>query len=48
LEALAACFPDRELVPVDCRVLIEQHGSLHCVTMQYPSGIDPANVDLIH
>ncbi len=32
---LKQAFPDREIVGVDCRVLIEQHGSLHCVTMQY-------------
>ncbi len=36
--ALAPCFPDREVVPVDCRALIEQYGSLHCVTMQLPRG----------
>jgi agmatine/peptidylarginine deiminase len=29
-------FPDREIVPVDCSILITQHGSLHCVSMQYP------------
>ena len=28
-------FPDREIVGIDCRALIKQHGSLHCVTMQY-------------
>ena len=32
-------FPGREIVPVDCRPLICQHGSLHCVTMQYPAGV---------
>lgn len=32
---LQLAFPDREIVMVDCRILIEQHGSLHCVTMQY-------------
>ncbi len=32
-------FPDRDIVPIDCRPLIEQHGSLHCVTMQYPIGV---------
>jgi agmatine/peptidylarginine deiminase len=26
-------------VPIDCRVLIRQHGSLHCSTMQYPVGV---------
>ncbi len=30
-------FPDREIVPVDCLKLIEQGGSLHCVTMQIPA-----------
>lgn len=38
-EVLAAAFPDREIVGVDCRVLVRQHGSLHCVTMQYPAGV---------
>lgn len=28
-------FPDHEIVPVNCEVLIRQHGSLHCLTMQY-------------
>lgn len=35
-EVLQLAFPDREIVGVDCRVLIRQHGSLHCVTMQVP------------
>ena len=38
-EALAAiqeAFPDREIIGIDCQVLVRQHGSLHCVTMQYP------------
>ena len=33
---LQSIFPDREVVGINCRVLIRQHGSLHCVTMQYP------------
>ncbi len=33
---LKISFPDYEIVPVDCRALIRQHGSLHCVTMQFP------------
>lgn len=33
---LAQAFPSREIVGIDCRALIKQHGSLHCVTMQYP------------
>ncbi len=36
IEVLRVAFPDREIVGVDCRVLIKQHGSLHCVTMQFP------------
>ena len=38
LRMLADLFPDREIIGMDCRPLIEQHGSLHCVTMQYPAG----------
>lgn len=39
IAALEKCFPDHEVVPVDCRALIAQHGSLHCVTMQLPEGV---------
>jgi agmatine deiminase len=38
LQRLRPAFPDRELIPIECRALIEQFGSLHCVTMQIPSG----------
>lgn len=33
---LQQAFPGRDIVGIDCRVLIRQHGSLHCVTMQFP------------
>lgn len=36
-KVLAEAFPKYEIVGVDCRVLIRQHGSLHCITMQYPA-----------
>lgn len=36
---LAEAFPEREIIGIDCRALIKQHGSLHCVTMQYPEGV---------
>ncbi len=36
---LAAVFPKKDIVGIDCRALIRQHGSLHCATMQYPRGI---------
>jgi agmatine deiminase len=41
-EALATigdAFPGREIIGIDCRTLIKQHGSLHCVTMQIPKGV---------
>ena len=41
-EAIAICeraFHGRDIVPIDCSVLIRQHGSLHCVTMQFPEDI---------
>ncbi|MGH8430707.1 MAG: agmatine deiminase family protein, partial [Solimonas sp.] len=37
LRRLRPCFPGREVIGVDCRTLIHQYGSLHCVTMQIPS-----------
>ncbi len=36
---MADLFPDREIVPINCRALVLQHGSLHCVTMQIPEGV---------
>lgn len=39
LERLRECFPFRDIVAVPCRPLIEQYGSLHCVTMQFPAGV---------
>ena len=36
LRLIAQAFPDREMVPIDCRAVIRQHGSLHCCTMQFP------------
>lgn len=37
LARLRTAFPQHEVVGVDCRALIEQYGSLHCVTMQIPA-----------
>ncbi|NCC09769.1 MAG: agmatine deiminase family protein [Bacteroidia bacterium] len=36
---LQEAFPHHEIVGIDCTALIKQHGSLHCVTMQYPEGV---------
>jgi len=38
IQQVQKAFPDREIVGIDCRALIKQHGSLHCVTMQYARG----------
>ncbi|WP_272960283.1 agmatine deiminase family protein [Barnesiella viscericola] len=38
-QVLQQAFPDREIVGIDCSPLIRQHGSLHCVTMQYPQNV---------
>ena len=38
LETLRQALPDHVIVPVYCRPLIKQHGSLHCATMQFPRG----------
>ena len=38
-EVLQEAFPEYEIVGIDCRTLIKQHGSLHCVTMQYPASV---------
>ncbi len=37
---LQQCFPDRDLVKIPCLPLIQQFGSLHCVTMQFPAGVE--------
>lgn len=39
LERIAQAFPGREIIGIDCLPLLEQHGSLHCVTMQLPQGV---------
>ena len=33
---IANAFPDREMIGIDSRTIIRQHGSIHCCTMQYP------------
>lgn len=38
LAQLRLCFPDREIIAIDCLPLIQQYGSLHCITMQLPAG----------
>lgn len=35
--ALQDAFPGYEVVGIECSALVKQHGSLHCVTMQFPA-----------
>lgn len=39
LVRLAGCFPNREMVAVPSKPLIRQYGSIHCMTMQFPSSV---------
>ena len=41
LACIGQAFPGREVVGINCLPLLEQHGSLHCVTMQLPAGVLP-------
>lgn len=38
-EVLQQAFPSREIIGIPCEALIQQHGSLHCATMQYPENV---------
>jgi len=35
LDIFTKTFPSRKVIGVDCSVLIRQHGSLHCVSMNF-------------
>jgi len=39
LSTLSAAAGDRQVQGIPCRPLIEQGGSLHCITMQLPQGV---------
>ncbi len=41
---VVAAFPDREVVAVDASVIVRQHGSIHCLTMQLPEGAIKTNM----
>lgn len=36
MEVLREAFPGREIIGIDSRTVVRQHGSLHCCTMQLP------------
>ncbi|QOL24474.1 agmatine deiminase family protein [Thalassotalea sp. LPB0316] len=35
---MAKAFPEHEIIAINCLPIIEQYGSLHCLTMQLPKG----------
>jgi len=39
VSVIGTAFPGRQIIAVPCRPLIEQHGSLHCITLQLPKGV---------
>lgn len=39
LNIISEAFPHHEIIPLDARTIIRQHGSIHCLTMQYPIGV---------
>lgn len=39
MEIIQQAFPQRKIIGIDCNALIKQHGSLHCVTMQFPKTV---------
>lgn len=39
LEVISQAFPGYEIMGIPCLSLIEQGGSLHCITMQIPEGV---------
>ena len=39
LQTIAQAYPYREIIGIDARTVIKQHGSLHCLTMQFPQGV---------
>lgn len=38
IQQISIAFPNREIIPIDSNIIIRQHGSIHCLTMQYPEG----------
>ncbi|MBF7074078.1 agmatine deiminase family protein [Glaciecola sp. MH2013] len=38
LEVIQKAFPNHRIIAIDCATLIQQFGSLHCISMQVPTG----------
>lgn len=41
LALVAEAFPGYDIIGIDSRTIIRQHGSIHCLTMQYPEEARP-------
>jgi agmatine/peptidylarginine deiminase len=39
LDIFRKTFPERDIIGINCFSLIKQHGSLHCVTMNFANGV---------
>ena len=37
IDIMTRCFPQRRIVPIDCRRVVEGLGTLHCLTQQIPA-----------
>ena len=48
MRIIGQAFPGRDIIGIDSRPIIRQHGSIHCCTMQYPEGVIPHNAQNAH
>ncbi|WP_036566311.1 agmatine deiminase family protein [Oceanospirillum beijerinckii] len=39
INQMQIAFPEHEIIAINCRPIVEQYGSLHCLTMQLPEGV---------
>ncbi|WP_371193938.1 agmatine deiminase family protein [Glaciecola sp. SC05] len=47
VEILQKAFPNHKIIAIDCSTIVQQYGSLHCITMQIPEHtLKPEILDL--
>lgn len=39
MDVIQKAFPNHKIIGINCNALIKQHGSLHCITMQFPQNV---------
>jgi agmatine/peptidylarginine deiminase len=39
-QQLQCCFPQRDIISIPAGAVIQQYGSLHCLSMQFPQGVE--------